>query len=47
MELLGDRNWWLPRWLDRVLPHVKLESTEDLDRELAELTEDESTAVGR
>ena len=20
MELLGDRNWWLPRWLDRLLP---------------------------
>jgi RND superfamily putative drug exporter len=22
MELLGDRNWWLPRPLDRLLPHV-------------------------
>jgi RND superfamily putative drug exporter len=47
MELLGDRNWWLPRWLDRILPHVQLESTEDLDRELEQLTEDESAAVGR
>jgi RND superfamily putative drug exporter len=25
MELLGDRNWWMPRWLDRVLPTVDLE----------------------
>jgi RND superfamily putative drug exporter len=25
MELLGDWNWWLPRWLDRMLPHVGLE----------------------
>ncbi len=25
MELLGDRNWWLPRWLDRLLPHLDLE----------------------
>jgi putative drug exporter of the RND superfamily len=25
MELLGDRNWWLPRWLDRVLPHLDVE----------------------
>jgi len=25
MELLGDRNWWIPRWLDRVLPHVDIE----------------------
>ncbi len=22
MELLGSVNWWLPRWLDRLLPHV-------------------------
>ncbi|MGH2475886.1 MAG: MMPL family transporter, partial [Candidatus Limnocylindrales bacterium] len=22
MELLGDRNWWLPRWLDRLLPRL-------------------------
>ena len=25
MELLGDRNWWLPRWLDRILPRVDIE----------------------
>ncbi len=25
MELLGDKNWWLPRWLDRILPHVNVE----------------------
>ena len=22
MELLGDANWWLPRWLRRVVPHL-------------------------
>jgi RND superfamily putative drug exporter len=22
MGLLGERNWWLPRWLDRVLPKI-------------------------
>jgi RND superfamily putative drug exporter len=27
MELLGERNWWLPRWLDRVVPTVSVEST--------------------
>ena len=26
MELLGDANWWLPKWLDRLLPHVKVEA---------------------
>jgi uncharacterized membrane protein YdfJ with MMPL/SSD domain len=25
MELLGARNWWLPRWLDRLLPQVHVE----------------------
>ena len=25
MELLGDRNWWLPRWLDRLLPNLDVE----------------------
>ena len=23
MELLGDRNWWMPKWLDRVLPRAR------------------------
>ena len=26
MELLGDRSWWLPRWLDRSLPRVTIEA---------------------
>jgi uncharacterized membrane protein YdfJ with MMPL/SSD domain len=25
MQLLGSWNWWLPGWLDRLLPHVGLE----------------------
>jgi RND superfamily putative drug exporter len=25
MELLGRRNWWLPGWLDRLLPRVAVE----------------------
>jgi RND superfamily putative drug exporter len=26
MELLGDRNWWFPDWLDRIVPEVDVES---------------------
>jgi putative drug exporter of the RND superfamily len=26
MSLLGRANWWLPGWLDRILPHLDLES---------------------
>jgi RND superfamily putative drug exporter len=25
MELLGAKNWWLPRWLDRILPTLNVE----------------------
>jgi RND superfamily putative drug exporter len=25
MELLGDRNWWIPKWLDRMLPNIDVE----------------------
>ena len=25
MSLLGERNWWLPAWLDRILPQVQVE----------------------
>jgi RND superfamily putative drug exporter len=43
MELLGDLNWWLPKWLDRLLPefHVEGESEEDLRAELEQLVHDE------
>ncbi|AYY12761.1 MMPL family transporter [Actinobacteria bacterium YIM 96077] len=27
LALVGDRAWWLPRWLDRVLPNVDVEGT--------------------
>ncbi|GAA1953812.1 MMPL family transporter [Nocardioides panacihumi] len=29
MALLGAANWWLPGWLDRVLPRVTVESSDD------------------
>ena len=25
MELLGNANWWLPRWLDRLLPNINVD----------------------
>jgi RND superfamily putative drug exporter len=29
MELLGKRNWWIPGWLDRVLPTISFEGDTD------------------
>jgi len=31
MYLLGEKAWWLPAWLDRLLPDVDVEG-EKLDR---------------
>ena len=41
MELLGDRNWWFPRWLDRLIPRLHVEAGPDVDAELARLTEED------
>src|SRR5690606_9862227 len=29
MAMLGRWNWWLPRWLDRILPEIRLEVEDD------------------
>lgn len=30
MSLLGERAWWMPRWLDRVLPDIDVEGARHL-----------------
>ena len=50
MELLGDKNWWLPAWLDRILPNVNVEGPSDLvdaelEAELGELLDEASDPV--
>jgi RND superfamily putative drug exporter len=32
MELVGDANWWMPSWLDRVVPNLGIEV--DIDRSI-------------
>jgi RND superfamily putative drug exporter len=29
MELLREANWWMPRWLDRILPNLHIEGPSD------------------
>ena len=31
MHFLGDANWWMPKWLERIVPHVAVEATKDVD----------------
>jgi RND superfamily putative drug exporter len=37
MTVIGPRNWWLPSWLDRVLPHVSVESEDDIEAGSSEI----------
>ena len=47
VTLLGDHAWWLPRWLDRILPNVSLEGhlVEGLDGKEPAEPEREPAAV--
>jgi putative drug exporter of the RND superfamily len=35
LTLLGERSWYIPRWLDRLLPNVTIEPPHDRDEPLA------------
>lgn len=49
MELLGDANWWFPKWLQRIVPNIHVDADLDIKllQELAEETgaQDEPTPV--
>jgi RND superfamily putative drug exporter len=46
MSLLGDANWWLPRWLDRVLPNLDIEGEHNLPAAEMERVEVASSPEG-
>ena len=45
MELLGDRNWWIPRWLDRILPKVDVDGAHH-ERTMIDLAAAEADGTG-
>lgn len=46
MALLGRHAWWMPRWLERILPHFDVEGEAvERERALADWPEPGSTAV--
>jgi putative drug exporter of the RND superfamily len=49
MALLGKANWWLPTWLDRILPEVSVEARPEDTDSVASLPEAATAAamVGR
>ena len=45
MELLGARNWWLPKWLDRILPHIDVEGRHAADIDAGPPAEDRTDTL--
>jgi RND superfamily putative drug exporter len=45
MAMLGRWNWWLPGWLDRLLPTIEAETSDDLWDELDSLPETSTTSA--
>ncbi len=35
MELLGEKNWWIPKWLDKILPTINVEGPAEMHGDLA------------
>ena len=47
MLLMGNINWWMPRWLDRIVPHVSIEGAEFFEqRDRVAATRPEPIPVG-
>ena len=49
MYLLGEKAWWMPRWLDRILPDVDVEGSALVDKQRAprRVADDERHEVDR
>jgi RND superfamily putative drug exporter len=46
MELLGKANWWIPKWIDRILPRISIEAPPDLRLKSASVvTSDEDASL--
>lgn len=46
MALLGDRMWWLPRWLDRIMPNLDIEGEALTARDAAQAKHRAPVPVG-
>jgi RND superfamily putative drug exporter len=46
MTLMGDRCWWIPRWLDRILPHVSIEGGDFFEKRAAAAAEPAPSPAG-
>lgn len=46
MKLMGDANWWIPKWLDRLLPAIDIEGESGLGAPEMEGVDDPTAELG-
>jgi RND superfamily putative drug exporter len=46
MTLMGDKCWWIPKWLDRILPRVNIEGGDFFDKQAAAAAAKAEPAAG-
>jgi RND superfamily putative drug exporter len=46
MELMGKWAWWMPKWLDRFVPHISIEGEEYFEARDAALAAAAAPATG-
>jgi RND superfamily putative drug exporter len=44
---LGEKTWYIPRWLDRILPNITIESPHDTEAPRGLAAEREAEPAGR
>ena len=47
LTLLGERSWYIPRWLDRLLPNITIESPHERESPITIDVERSAEPVGR
>jgi hypothetical protein len=44
---MGEKSWYMPRWLDRILPNITIESPHDTEAPRGTVAERGREPVGR
>ena len=47
LTLMGEKSWYIPRWLDRILPNLTIESPHDTEASRGVTVERPQEPVGR
>ena len=47
LTLLGEKSWYIPRWLDRILPNITIEPPHDTEAPRGLAAEREAEPAGK